>query len=410
MSEISVLVVDDSALMRNLISRIVESTPGLKLAGKAMNGSFALEKIPLLQPDIIVLDIEMPVMNGVEFLKERRRLGIDIPVIILSSIATQGAAVTMQCLELGASDFITKPSGSVSNDIGKVAERLSELLLAFGGKYAREHNRTAFSNEEIESVVQHYRHQTKETSDFEKAPTLTKPTVSSLTQSNTSNTSTGNKEAFSVAQTVNTPKKMSVIQPLREGGRIEVIVIGISTGGPNALREVFSNISPELKQPIVVVQHMPAGFTTEFARSLNNICPLEVKEASDGDILRSGRILIAPGNFHVYLEQKSLATVVRLSDAEQRNGHRPSVDVLFESAAKIYQNRALGVIMTGMGRDGAAELAEMRRQGAWTLGQDEKSSVVYGMPKVAYEYGAVQKQVSLSDMANEISQLAASKG
>lgn len=408
MSEISVLVVDDSALMRNLISRIVESTPGLKLAGKAMNGSFALEKIPLLKPDVIVLDIEMPVMNGVEFLKERRRLGIDIPVIILSSIATQGAAVTMQCLELGASDFITKPSGSVSNDIGKVAERLSELLLAFGGKYAREHNRTAFSNEEIESVVQHYRHQSKDTSDFGKEAVLTKPTSSPISTMPSVSSSISNKDSISISA-INTPKKMATIEPLREGGRIEIIVIGISTGGPNALREVFSNISPDLKQPIVVVQHMPAGFTAEFARSLNNICPLEVKEAADGDILRTGRILIAPGNFHVYLEQKSLATVVRLSDSEQRNGHRPSVDVLFESAAKIYQNRALGVIMTGMGRDGAAELAEMRRQGAWTLGQDEKSSVVYGMPKVAYEYGAVQKQVSLSDMAKEISQLAAAK-
>ena len=193
---------------------------------------------------------------------------------------------------------------------------------------------------------------------------------------------------------------------MRDSGKIEIIAIGISTGGPNALREVFRDISPEVKQPILVVQHMPAGFTAEFANSLNSICPLEVKEAQDGDILKPGRILIAPGNYHIYVERKKLAVVVRLSDGPQRNGHRPSADVLFESVAAVYQNNALGVIMTGMGNDGAVQLAEMRRQGAWTLGQDEESSVVYGMPKVAWEMGGVQKQVSLHDMAKEISALA----
>lgn len=379
MDDISVLVVDDSALMRNLISRIVESTPGLSVAGKAMNGVFALEKIPICKPDVIVLDIEMPEMNGVEFLKERKNRRIDIPVIILSSIASKGAAVTLQCLELGASDFITKPSGSVSNDIEKVAEHLKELLFAYGGDYARRHNRRILSNEQIESAI-HSR-----------------------------TTEVNRKPETSIADFTFLAKKHTVcppIVPIREGGKIEIIVMGISTGGPNALREIFAKISPSITQPIVVVQHMPAGFTAEFANSLNSICPLEVKEAADCDLLKSGRVLIAPGNFHVYIEHKPLASIVRLSDAEPRNGHRPSADVLFESAAKIYQNRALGVIMTGMGRDGAAQLAEMRKQGAWTLGQDEESSIVYGMPKVAFEYGAVQKQVPLSNMADEISALA----
>jgi two-component system chemotaxis response regulator CheB len=401
MTDISVLVVDDSALMRNLISKIVESTPGLCVAGKAMNGSFALEKIPLLKPDVICLDIEMPVMNGIEFLKERKRLGIDIPVIVLSSIATEGAAVTMQCLELGASDFVTKPSGSVSNDINKVAERLSELLLSFGGNYAKRHNRASVSSDDIEAVVRSYRKNEEHHSEINRTDIglqdkktngkiEKKPELSFLSR-------------YSALKAAETGKP---VVPLRESGRIDLIVIGISTGGPNALREVFSKISPEVSQPIIVVQHMPAGFTAEFARSLDNICPLEVKEASDGDILKSGRILIAPGNFHVYIEKKSLAYIVRLSDGPQRNGHRPSADVLFESAASLFQNHALGVIMTGMGRDGAAQLAEMRRQGAWTLGQDEESSIVYGMPKVAFEMGAVQKQVSLSNMADEISKLA----
>lgn len=375
MDTIKVLVVDDSALMRSLISRIIEATPGLSVAGKAMNGQFALEKIPLVNPDIIVLDIEMPVMNGIEFLEQRKLQKIDIPVIILSSIAKDGANVTMKCLSLGASDFITKPSGSDSPDISQVAKVLADYLLSYGAQYKRtkshsiqnniekvEHNRISHTEETHISTASYFPHE----EEHKKEP----------------------------------------IVPLREGGRIEVIAIGISTGGPNALREVFAKIDPSITQPILVVQHMPAGFTAEFANSLDLICPLEVREAKDGDILKSGRILIAPGNKHILVEQKALANVVRLSDADQRNGHRPSADVLFESVAKCYQNRALGVIMTGMGKDGAAELAEMRKQGAYTLGQDEQSSVVYGMPKVAFEYGAVQKQVSLDNMANAISTLA----
>ena len=371
MDDISVLVVDDSALMRNLITRIIENTPGLAVAGRAMNGSFALDKIPLVNPDVIVLDIEMPVMNGVEFLRERKKRGIDIPVIILSSIAREGAAVTMECLALGASDFITKPSGSDSADISKVAERLAELLVLFGGKYAKNHKKKIMPRDPVAPLV--------------RVPESASDTL---------------RASFA-------PKKLSgPVVPVREGGKIAIIAIGISTGGPNALREVFAKIDSDLPQPIVVVQHMPAGFTEEFAKSLNTISPLEVKEAKEGDVLKKGRILIAPGNKHITVEQRTLASIVHLSDAEQCNGHRPSVDVLFESVSKQYQNRALGVIMTGMGKDGAVQLAEMRKQGAYTLGQDEESSIVYGMPKVAYEYGGVQKQVSLSQMAKEISSLA----
>jgi two-component system chemotaxis response regulator CheB len=229
----------------------------------------------------------------------------------------------------------------------------------------------------------------------------------STSSSSTISTDTNKTESkFSFGFSRDEKKEIPEIRPYREPGKIEVIAIGISTGGPNALREVFAKIDPNLAQPILVVQHMPAGFTAEFANSLNQICHLEVKEAKDGDLLKPGRILIAPGNMHMYVEKRALATIVRLSDAPLCNGHRPSVDVLFESVAKCYQNRALGVIMTGMGKDGAAQLAEMRREGAWTLGQDEETSIVYGMPKVAYEYGGVQRQVSLSDMADAISKLA----
>jgi len=366
---VSVLVVDDSALMRNLISKIIEATPGLRVADKAMNGVFALQKIPRCDPDAIVLDIEMPEMNGIEFLKERKRLGLDIPVIILSSLATEGAAVTMEALALGASDFITKPSGSVSSDIHTVAGELSRLLLAYGSTYQRRKGKTP----------PHYEFEAPERM-FEPAPLLEGRAA---------------KRERGEAQ-----------KPLRQPGPMEAIVMGISTGGPNALREVFAKIDADLSQPILVVQHMPPGFTEEFAKSLDKICPLDVKEAADGDMLRPGRILIAPGDKHILVEKRQLGVVARLSDAALENGHRPSADVLFESAARIYGNRVMGVIMTGMGRDGARELGSIYREGGITLGQDEASCVVYGMPKVAFELGHVTQQVSLLDMAEVISRLA----
>ena len=161
-----------------------------------------------------------------------------------------------------------------------------------------------------------------------------------------------------------------------------------------------------VEQPILVVQHMPAGFTEEFAKSLNRICPLDVKEAEEGDIIKPGRILIAPGDFHIQVEKKPLASIVHLSSAPLRNGHRPSADVLFEAVAAEYKNHALGIIMTGMGKDGCDGLGKMFVEGAATLGQDESSCIVYGMPKAAYEAGFVQKQVSLSRMAEEISTIA----
>ena len=402
MDDIKVLVVDDSAFMRNIISKIIEATPGLFAVGKAMNGKYALEKIPLVNPDIIILDIEMPEMNGIEFLKERKRRNIDIPVIVLSSIAQEGAAVTMQCLSLGASDFLTKPSAG-ANDLGELAKNLSELLVSYGGQYKRtkcvQSKRNFVQNKTDSNFI------TDKKREVVSSFTEKRPTSISVSSDKTPETPDSTNRPFSFSSNQE-KKEIPEIVPLREPGKIEVIAIGISTGGPNALREVFAKIDPNLAQPILVVQHMPAGFTAEFANSLNQICPLEVKEAKDGDLVKPGRILIAPGSMHMLVEQRSLATIVRLSDAPLCNGHRPSVDILFESVAKCYQNKALGVIMTGMGRDGALQLAEMRKQGAWTLGQDEESSIVYGMPKVAYEYGGVQRQVSLSEMANAISKLA----
>ncbi|MBP5156950.1 MAG: chemotaxis response regulator protein-glutamate methylesterase [Treponema sp.] len=390
MDDIQVLICDDSALMRNLISRMVDSTTGLHTVGTAMNGKFCLQKIPALQPDIIILDIEMPEMNGIEFLKERKKQGLDIPVIVLSSVATKGASVTMQALELGASDFITKPAGSVSSNISSVGGDLIEMIASYGRRYAVRKGKDVYP-------MDFFLHEAKlkEAEAAAKKEGLADKVKPIPPQGTT---------APGLPKTLFQPQKKepSVIEALRKPGPIDIIALGISTGGPNALREVFAKLDPKLPRPILVVQHMPAGFTKEFAASLNRICPLEVKEAEDGDLIHPGQIYIAPGDYHIKVEKSTLCNVIRLSKEDLRNGHRPSADVLFESVAKLYQNRALGIIMTGMGRDGAAQLAEMRRQGAWTLGQDEKSSIVYGMPRAAFELGAVQKQVSLENMAREI--------
>jgi len=372
-NEVSVLIVDDSALMRNLIGRMIDDTPGLVVGDKAMNGKFALDKLARVNPDIIVLDLEMPEMNGIEFLKERKKRGITIPVVILSSIARRGAEITMEALNLGASDFIQKPSGSESTDIHTVKDTLVGMLLGYGSSYRKSQNKKTLLPSEY-------------------PPKTAKPSP-----------------IMDLLTSISTPSIEPAKPPnqLRKPGKTEIIAIGISTGGPDALRVVFSKLDADLKVPIVVVQHMPPGFTNEFAKSLDRICPLDVKEAEDRDAIIPGRILIAQGNKHMEVEKKPLANpVVRLSDTPLVSGHRPSADVLFASVAMAYQNHALGVIMTGMGRDGAQQLGTIYKEGGMTLGQDEKSAVVYGMPRVAYELGHVMEQVSLEKMARRICDIA----
>jgi two-component system chemotaxis response regulator CheB len=378
--EISVLIVDDSALMRNLIGRMVEDTPELAVADKAMNGNFALQKIPRVDPDVICLDLEMPEMNGIEFLRERKRRGIDIPVVILSSIAEKGAEITMEALALGASDFIQKPSGSISGDIHTVRDTLIPMLLGYGGQYRKTHGKKPLSPQDAAARLK-----------AASAPA-------------TDAHKTTDFLASFMGAAPSTPAKMPV--PIRKPGKTEIIAIGISTGGPDALRVMFSKLDADLKVPIVVVQHMPAGFTNEFAKSLDRICPLDVKEAEEGDPVIPGRILIAQGNKHLEVERRGIGVTARLSDAPQVSGHRPSADVLFASVALAYQNHALGVIMTGMGRDGAQQLGTIFKEGGLTLGQNEASSVVYGMPRAAYELGHVQEQVSLDKMASRICAIA----
>ncbi len=366
---VSVLVCDDSALMRNLLGRIVEGAEGLELAGKAMNGRFLLDKIPVLKPDIILLDLEMPEMNGIEFLKERKKRGIDIPVVILSSIAKRGAKVTMEALNLGASDFILKPSGSVSEDIHEIRDHIVETLIAYGRRYKVKSGGSVFSV---------------------SSGDLPGMTVTDVTEKKTSSVKTAPPKA---------------VEKSKKTGNIEIVALGISTGGPNALRHVLVDIAPDLPVPILIVQHMPAGFTAEFAKSLDKICPLSVKEGEDGDILSPGRIFIAPGGYHIEVERKRLASVLRVTSKDLRNGHRPSAGVLFESVAASYGGNALAVIMTGMGKDGSDEIGEIWKKGGITIGQDQASSVVYGMPKVAAENGYIDHVVSLDNMASTINKL-----
>jgi two-component system chemotaxis response regulator CheB len=369
--EIRVLIIDDSALMRNIISHMVSDTPGLAVADKALNGRFGLEKISRCNPDVICLDLEMPEMNGIEFLKKRRELGIKIPVVVLSSVAARGAEVTMEALALGASDFIQKPSGSISDDIHTVKDSLVSMLLGYGGQYRR-----------IQGLKTTHVDYTRKPLSIHSAPV---------------------KTAEVVAQS---PAPAKVLSPLRKPGKTDIIAIGISTGGPDALRFVFSKLDSDLAVPIVVVQHMPEGFTLEFARSLDRVCPLEVKEAAEGDAIVPGRVLIAQGNKHLEVEKQARGGIVHLTNTPLVSGHRPSADVLFASVAKFYANHAMGVIMTGMGRDGAQQIGEIYREGGLTLGQDEASCVVYGMPRVAFELGHVQEQVSLQNMARRICDIA----
>lgn len=351
--KIKILIVDDSALMRALISRIIESQDDMTVAGKAMNGIFALQKIPVLKPDIIILDLEMPEMNGIEFLKEKNRMGLKTPVIILSSIARKGAKITFEAISSGASDFITKPDGQKA-DIGYVSEQLCSMIRGYvSGKTVRK----PLENEEDQKTTERI-----------------------------------------------LPVRADE-QKTRGNIKIEIAAIGISTGGPNALRYFFTNLDSSFNLPIIIVQHMPEGFTGEFAKSLNKLTHMEVKEAEEGDMIKPGRVLIAPGNMHIRVEKKRLGAVVKLDNSGNVNGHTPSAGVLFDSVAEQYGAGAVGIIMTGMGRDGAEEIGRIRDAGGITIAQDSKSSVVFGMPKVAIEKGNIDKVVSLEDMAETLNNI-----
>jgi two-component system, chemotaxis family, protein-glutamate methylesterase/glutaminase len=343
MKTVRVLVVDDSALMRKLIPQIIERDASIHVVGTAMDGEFALKKIAELQPHVITLDLEMPRMDGMETLKAITRQH-RTPVIVVSAHSTQGASSTFKALALGAFDFVAKPKDAASAHMEVIAhELISKIKVAAQTRVPR-------------SLQQYV---------IEPSPRIAKA-------------------------------------PQHKSAPTKVVAIGVSTGGPNAVNYVLSQLPADFPGTILVVQHMPEGFTEMFAHRLNESCAIEVKEAQSGDLLVAGRALICPGNRHMKVKRMPLGQMVVLTDDERVNGHRPSADVLFRSVAQEFGPTALGVIMTGMGEDGAEGLGEMKRAGAMTIAQSEESCVVFGMPKAAIERGHAVRVVSLDALANTL--------
>ena len=342
MSErVRVLVVDDSALMRKLIPIILSRDPSIEVVGTAMDGAFALKKIEELQPDVVTLDLEMPRMDGMEALRLIMRRA-PLPVILFSTHSKEGAYSTFKALALGAIDFVAKPKDAATGNLDAIAEQLIEKVKVAkraGGK------------------------RLKVTTVEEKKPVSKK----------------SGRAAF---------------PPNR------IIAIGISTGGPNALQFLLSQIPGDFPGTILVVQHMPEGFTEMFAKRLDECCELDVQEAKSGDLLVAGRVLICPGNRHMMVRHMTRGDIAVLSDAPAVNGHRPSADVLFHSVAQEFGPTAVGIIMTGMGEDGAEGLGAIRNSGGMTIAQSEDTCVVSGMPRAAILKGYANKVIPLEGLAS----------
>jgi len=374
--KIKVLIVDDSALMRKLISNILSKDPEIEIVDTAMNGLFALKKIKKNEIDVILLDIEMPEMNGLEFLKMKRDLKIDIPVIVLSSLGAKRPQVTMEAIELGAKDFIIKPSGSISMDIDKKEEEILASIKKYGGQKNKTPLNSAHYQKEIEKIIQ------------EKLEEDKKNTVQEVKQQTV--------ESYMTPDITHLTKEKKI-------SHIEMILIGISTGGPAALRQLFSEVKNK-KYPILIVQHMPPGFTKEFSKSLDKISSLSVKEAEQGEIIKAGWVYIAPGDKHLSFVRKQFHYQVELLESHPVNGHKPSVEVLFESAYHL-DIPVTGIIMTGMGKDGAHAIKKLHDKGNLTIAQSPEDCVVFGMPRVAAEIGGIDKILKIEEIAELINVL-----
>ena len=340
-NRVRVLVVDDSALMRKLIPLILERDPDIEVVGTAMDGAFALRKIAELQPDVVTLDLEMPRMDGIETLRMIMR-SAPIPVIVVSTHSREGAYSTFKALALGAIDFVAKPRDAAAGHLDPIAYELIEKI-----KVAKR--------------------------------------------------ASGSKKILKLDAELPKPakrKSSTVVAPNR------IVAIGISTGGPNALQYLLSQIPGDLPISFVVVQHMPEGFTDMFARRLDECCALDVQEAKSGDLLIAGRVLICPGNRHMMVRRMPRGEMVVLSDNPPINGHRPSVDVLFHSVAQEFALTAVGILMTGMGEDGAEGLGAIKAAGGMTIAQSEDTCVVSGMPRAAILKGYAQKILPLEQLGS----------
>ncbi|MBN2434520.1 MAG: chemotaxis response regulator protein-glutamate methylesterase [Spirochaetes bacterium] len=352
MDKIRVLVVDDSALVRRIISDALEKDPEIEVVGTANNGKNAIFKSFVLYPDVITMDIEMPVMDGLEALREIMDKNAK-PVIMLSSLTQYGAEATFKALEYGAADFVPKPQAMVQMSFDEISEQLVQKV-------------KAYAKAEI------------------------------------------NYSAVSLKDKVVVPKAEEKIfddialDKHYEHSKKRIVAIGTSTGGPSALIKIFERLPANLSCPVMVVQHMPPGFTKAFAERLNALSPLSVKEAEDGDILRSGWAYVAPGHSHMELVQRNGVDTISLNQNDKVSGHRPSIDVMFRSIARVYSSDVTAVIMTGMGRDGASGLLELSQKGSYTIAQDRATSVVFGMNRAAIEMGAVKNIVPLDEISKKI--------
>lgn len=343
------LVVDDSALMRKMVGDIVQEAEGLELAGQAKNGLEALEQAERLRPDVITLDLEMPKMDGLQALA-RLMAERPIPVVILSAHAKEGAEPTLLALELGAVDFVTKPSGSISLDIDRVRDQLVERI-------------------RVAAAVDLSRLRGRK-------PQKPRPS----------------------AAAARSARQSSVRGRADEQAR--VVAIGSSTGGTRALAEIMPRLPRDLEAAYLLVQHMPQGFTKSLAERLNARSQVSVKEAEEGDVLSVGRALLAPAGWHLKLAPSG--DRVELSKDPPRHGVRPSVDVMMESLAQHCPNPMVAVILTGMGHDGARGLQGIKRKGGWTLAEDRSTCVVWGMPRAAVETGAVDEVLPLEEIPDGI--------
>jgi len=341
MPGIRILVVDDSVVVRKLVCEALASSPQIELAGTASSGAIALAKIPQLNPDVITLDIEMPGLNGIQTLTEIRKLYPKLPVIMFSTLTERGAAITLEALAQGASDYVTKPSNSAS--LAGAMEQVRRELVA-------------------------------------KIVSLGERTRSRALPSR------------------------PILQATRKFGTqpLDILAIGTSTGGPNALAEVIPGLPGDFPVPVVVVQHMPALFTRLLAERLNAQSKLAVREAEAGAKLEAGQVWIARGDYHMTLARKGNAVLLTLNQEAPENSCRPAVDVLFRSVAQVYGRGVLGVVMTGMGSDGARGAQHIHEAGGEVLVQDEASSVVWGMPGSVVSAGAADKICPLAEISREV--------
>ena len=357
MAQVKVLVVDDSAFMRKAISMMLESDPDIKVVGMGHDGVEGVELVKQLKPDVVTLDIEMPRMDGLTALKHIMEDN-PTPVMMVSSLTTDGASATLDALQLGAVDFIPKQLSFVALDIVKIKEELIKKI-----KYI------ALNKHKL---LRQYRSQTKPvfTPSAEKKDRYKPPPPSLLT-------CTGRKE-------------------------MDIVAIGASTGGPPALQAIIPRLPKNLPVPVMVVQHMPPTFTKSLADRLNALSQITVKEAEDGEPLNAGTAYIAPGSQHMTVSRASASFRIGLSDEPSDTLHRPAVDVMMHSVANVYNSKALGVILTGMGHDGLEGLKALKLRGGKVLAQNEESCVVYGMPRSVVENNLADKVVHIDKMANEI--------